>query len=80
MSISRKKMSKAELDQLFTKTSEALRLFSEKPEALRGFLESIKTGNFSQARESLNASLDRRREERGAAAGPSRVSSDDVEK
>jgi hypothetical protein len=80
MSVSRKKMSKAEEDQLFTKASEALRLFSEKPEVLRGFLESIKTGNFSQARGSLNASLDRRREEGGAAAGPSRVPSDDVEK
>jgi hypothetical protein len=80
MSVSRKKVSKAEEDQLFTKVSEALRLFGEKPEVLRGFLESIKTGNVSQARGSLNASLDRRREEGGTAAGPSRVSSDDVEK
>lgn len=53
---------------LFQKASEAMRLFGENPDAARGFLDALKKGDFSGARMSINASLDRRREEdRGAA-------------
>ena len=61
--------------ELFQKTAEAMRLFSENPNAARRFLDALKKGAFSEARMSLNASLDRRREEGRNAAVPSGVSS-----
>jgi hypothetical protein len=72
MTTNRKKMTKEELD-LFQKATEAMHLFSENPDALRGFLDSLKKGDFSEAPMSLNASLDRRREKDRAAADLGRV-------
>jgi hypothetical protein len=65
-------MTREELD-LFQKATEAMHLFSENPDVLRGFLDSLKKGDFSEARMSLNASLDRRRERDRAAADLGRV-------
>jgi len=74
MSTIRKKMSKAEVDDLFQKATEAINLFSENPDVLRGFVDSLRKGDFSQARMSIiNASLNRRREEDRVAADPGRV-------
>jgi hypothetical protein len=74
MSTNRTKMTKDELE-LFQKATEAMRLFSENPDAMRRFVDALKKGNFSEARMSLNASLDRRREEGRAAADPSGIPS-----
>jgi hypothetical protein len=63
MPINRKKMTDKELEQIFQKTTEAMHLFAEKPDSLRSFIDALKRENFSEARTSLNASLDRRREE-----------------
>jgi hypothetical protein len=41
----------------------AMRLFGENPDAARAFVDALKKGDFSEARASLNASLDRQREE-----------------
>jgi uncharacterized protein len=62
MSTTRKKMTKEETE-LFQKATEAMRLFGENPDAARGFVDALKKGDFSEARASLNASLDRQREE-----------------
>jgi len=62
MSAKRNKMTKEEETALFQKATEAMRLFGENPDAARGFFDALKKGNFSEARASLNASLDRRRE------------------
>jgi hypothetical protein len=75
MPTNRKEMTKEEEGDLFQKASEAVRLFDENPDALRGFLDSLKKGNFSEARMSLNASLGRRQESDHAVAEPSRVPS-----
>jgi hypothetical protein len=72
MSADRTKMTKDELE-LLQKATEAMRLFSENPNAARGFIDALKKGDFSEARTSLNTSLDRRREEGGAATNPSGV-------
>ena len=74
MSTNRTKMTKEELE-LFQKATEAMRLFSENPDAVRGFVDALKKGDFSEARTSLNASLDRRRKEGRAAENPSGVAS-----
>jgi len=80
MSTNRKKMTKAKMTkeelELFQKATEAMRLFSENPDAMRKFLDAVKKGDFSKARMSLNASLDRPREEGRAAADPSEAPSD----
>jgi tripartite-type tricarboxylate transporter receptor subunit TctC len=55
---------------------EAMRLFGENPDAARGFFDALKKGDFSEARTSLNASLDRRREEDRAIADRNRIPSD----
>ena len=75
MSTDRTKMTDEELEQLFQKTTEAIHLFGEKPDALRRFVDALKKGNFSEARTSLNASLDRRREEDRAVTDLGRVPS-----
>ena len=62
MTAKRNKMTKEEETALFQKATEAMRLFGENPDAVRGFVDALKKGNFSEARASLNASLDRRRE------------------
>jgi hypothetical protein len=67
-------MTKEELE-LFQKVTEAMRLFSENPDAARRFVDALKKGDFSEARMSVNASPDRRREEGRAAADPSGVPS-----
>jgi hypothetical protein len=67
MSAKRNKMTKEEAE-MFRKATDALRLFGEKPDAARGFLDALKKGDFSGARMSLNASLDRRREEDPSSA------------
>ena len=72
MSVKRNKISKKDSD-LFQKATEAMRLLGEKPDAAQGFLDAIKKGNFSEARMSLNASLERRREEDRIAADRNRV-------
>ena len=53
-----------------------MRLFGENPDAARGFFDALKKGDFSGARMSLNASLDRRREGDRAAADRNRTPSD----
>ena len=68
MSANRNKMTKEEETALFQKATEAMRLFGENPDAARGFFDALKKGDFSEARMSLNASLDRRRDEDLAAA------------
>ena len=79
MSTNRKKRTKAKMTkeelELFQKATEAMRLFGENPDATRKFLDALKKGDFSEARMSLNASLDRRRKEGRAAADPSGVPS-----
>jgi hypothetical protein len=72
MSVKRNKISKKDSD-LFQKATEAMRLLGEKPDAARGFLDAVRKGNFSEARMSLNASLERRREEDLIAADRNRV-------
>jgi hypothetical protein len=67
-------MTKEELE-LFQKAIEAMRLFSENPDAARRFVDALKKADFSEARMSLNASSDRRRDEGGAATDPSGVPS-----
>jgi hypothetical protein len=74
MSAKRSKMTKEEA-ALFRKATEALRSFGENPDAARGFFDALKKGNFSEARMSLNASLDRRRKEDRATADRSRIPS-----
>jgi hypothetical protein len=76
MSANRNKMTKEEETALFQKATEAMRLFGENPDAARGFFDALKKGNFSEARMSLNASLDRRREGDRAAADRNRTPSD----
>jgi hypothetical protein len=76
MSAKQNKMTKEEETALFQKATEAMRLFGENPDAARGFLEALKKGDFSEARTSLNASLDRRREEDRARADRNRIPSD----
>src|SRR5580693_3669809 len=61
MSVKRNNKMSKEDSALFQKATEAMRLLGEKPDAARGFLDAIKKGNFSEARMSLNASLERRR-------------------
>jgi hypothetical protein len=73
MSAKRNKMTKEEETALFQKATEAMRLFGENPDAARGFFDALKKGDFSEARMSLNASLDRRREEDRATADRNRV-------
>jgi hypothetical protein len=80
MSTNRKEMTKEDEGEMFQKASEAIRLLGENPDALRGFLDSLKKGDFSEARMSLSASLDRRREADRAVAEPSRVPSSTPEK
>jgi hypothetical protein len=63
-------MTKEELE-LFQKATEAMRLLSENPDAVRRFVDALKKEDFSEARMSLNVSLDRRREEGRAAVDPS---------
>jgi hypothetical protein len=75
MSAKRSKMTKEEEAALFQKATEALRSFSENPDAARGFFDALKKGNFSEARMSLDASLDRRRKEDRATADRSRIPS-----
>jgi hypothetical protein len=60
----RKAMTDEELKDLFRKSNEALAFFGEKPDALGQFVSALKEGKFSEARISLEASLDRRRKER----------------
>jgi len=79
MSTARKKMTKEE-SELFQKAMEAMRLFDENPDAARGFLDALKKGEFSEARASLNASLNRQREEDCAAANRNRVPFDKLRK
>jgi hypothetical protein len=67
MSTRRPKMTQEEAE-LFEKAMEAMRLFGKNPDAARGFVDALKTGDFSAARTSLNASLDRQREQDRAAA------------
>ena len=52
------KMSKEDAD-LFQKAKEAMRFLGENQEVTRRFLDAIKTGDFADARMSLNASLER---------------------
>ena len=73
MSVKRNNKMSKEDSALFQKATEAMRLLGEKPDAARGFLDAIKKGNFSEARMSLNASLERRREEDRIAADRNRV-------
>ena len=73
MSAKRNKMTKEEESALFQKATEAMRLFGENPDAARGFLNALKKGDFSEARMSLNASLDRRREQDRATADRNRA-------
>ena len=79
MSTNRTKMTKEERE-LFQKAKEAMRLFSENPDAMRKFVDALKKGDFSEARASLNASLDRQREEDCAAADRNRVPFDKLKK
>jgi hypothetical protein len=72
----KRKMTQEEETALFQKATEAMRLFGENPDAARGFFDAIKKGNFSEARTSLNASLDRRREGDRATADRNRIPSD----
>ena len=76
MSSRRTKVTKEEETALFQKATEAMRLFGENPDAARGFFDALKKGDFSEARMSLNASLDRRREEDRATADRNRIPSD----
>jgi hypothetical protein len=76
MSTKRNKMTKEEESALFQKASEAMRLFGENPDAARGFLDALKKGDFSGARISINASLDRRREGDRATADRNQLPSD----
>lgn len=65
MPAKRNKITKEDAD-LFKKATEAMRLLGESPDEARRFLDAVKKGDFSGARMSLNASLDRRREEERA--------------
>jgi hypothetical protein len=76
MSAKRNKMTKEEETALFQKATEAMRLFGENPDAARGFFDALKKDDFSGARMSLNASLDRRREGDRATADRNRIPSD----
>ena len=76
----KRKMTKEEETALFQKATEAMRLFGENPDAARGFFDALKKGNFSEARASLNASLDRRREGDRATADRNRIPSDKEKK
>ena len=76
MSAKRNKMTKEEESALVQKATEAMRLFGENPDAARGFLDALKKRDFSEARMSLNASLDRRREEDRATADRNRALSE----
>jgi hypothetical protein len=67
--------SKAETDVLFERAADALQLFSENAEALRAFVNSLKKGNFSEARAAMNASLEQWSEKRRAAGDAGRVPS-----
>jgi hypothetical protein len=80
MSAKRNKMTKDEETVLFQKATEAMRLFGENPDAAGGFLDALKKGNFSEARTSLYASLDRRREGDRATADRNRIPSDEEKK
>jgi hypothetical protein len=80
MSAKRNKKTKDEETVLFQKATEAMRLFGENPDAARGFLDALKKGNFSEARTSLNASLDRQREGDRATADRNRIPSDEEKK
>ena len=73
MSAKRNKMTKDEETALFQKAMEAMRLFV----IIR---MSLKKGNLSEARTSLNASLDRRREGDRATADRNRIPSDEEKK
>jgi hypothetical protein len=75
MSAKRSEMTKEEEAALFQKATEPLRSFGENSDAARGFFDALKKGNFSEARKSLNASVERRREEDHAAADRSRIPS-----
>ena len=79
MLIARKKMTEEE-SELSQKAMKAMRLFGENPDAVRAFVDALKKGEFSEARASLNASLDRQREEDCAAAGRNRVPFDKLKK
>jgi hypothetical protein len=68
MSAKRNKMTKEEETALFQKATKA------NPRAASGF--SPNKGDFSEARTSLDASLDRRREEDHATADRNRIPSD----
>jgi hypothetical protein len=72
MASKRNKMTKEDAD-LFQKATEAMRLLGESPDAARRFLDAVKNGDFSGARMSLNASLDRRREERAHVPSDKRM-------
>jgi hypothetical protein len=72
----KRKMTKEEETALFQKATEAMRLFGENPDAARGFFDDLKKGDFSGARMSLDASLDRRREEDRATADRNRIRPD----
>jgi len=76
----KRKMTQEEETALFQKATEAMRLFGENPDAARGFFDALKKGNFSEARASLNASLDRRREGDRATADRNRIPSDKEKK
>jgi hypothetical protein len=78
MSAKRSKMTKEEEAALFQKATEALRSFGENPDAARGFFDALKKGNFSEARKSLNASLERRHEKDRATTDRSRIPSNKV--
>jgi hypothetical protein len=76
MSFKRNKMTNEEEAALFQKATQAMRVFGESPDAARGFLDALKKGDFSEARMSLNASLERGREEDRATVDRNRTLSE----
>jgi hypothetical protein len=59
------KMTKEDAD-LYQKAKEAMRVLGEHQEVARRFLDAVKNGDFAGARMSLNASMERRREQERA--------------
>jgi hypothetical protein len=56
-------------EQLFQKTTEAIRLFGERPDLLRGFVDALKTGEFFGERPPPNVPLELPRDEPRGLAG-----------
>jgi len=56
------KMTKEDAD-LYQKAKEAMRFLGENQEVTRRFLDAVKSGDFAGARMSLNASMERHREQ-----------------